>query len=273
MRFLRNLNAGEMISTTEQWTGPLKAVFLSIPELVALLPRVQEDHDALVAARAGSSAEVLLQSLSEQATGLDVRHDHLQRALHHGLLSAREAHLGLDPIDAELASQIDAAYDRLLPNGLEVVNASYESEAGNAVQMAKLAATELAPLLLQIPIAPGVSALDLVNAIGTVGSTLGTVEHSKSVAAAAAEQESVSPAEVRRRMRAWAQTLETVLNALARTKAPEAMVTSIRVPVLAAVEKARSRVLAQRNAAEKKKAVPAGGAPVETVPTQEPTQG
>jgi hypothetical protein len=99
------------------------------------------------------------------------------------------------------------------------------------------------------------------------------VEHSKSVAAAAAEQESVSPAEVRRRMRAWAQTVETVLNALARSKAPEAMVTSIRVPVHAAVEKARSRVLAQRNAAEKKKAVPAGGAPAETVPVQEPTQG
>ena len=260
MRFLRNLNAGEMIATTEQWTGPLKAVFLSIPELSALFPRVEEDHAALVAARAGSSAEVMHQSLSEQATGLDARHDHLQRALHHGLLSAREAHLGLDPSDAELASQIDAAYERLLPDGLEIVNASYESEAGNAVQMAKIAA-ELAPLLLQIPIAPGVSVLDLVKEIGTVGSTLGTVEHSKSVAAAAAEQESVSPAEVRRRMRAWAQTLETVLNALARSKAPEAMVTSIRVPVLAAVEKARSRVLAQRNAAGKKKNSPAVSAP------------
>ncbi|MFS8068124.1 MAG: hypothetical protein ACMG6S_17360 [Byssovorax sp.] len=42
-------------------------------------------------------------------------------------------------IDTELVSQIDGAYDRLLPNGLDVVNASYEAEAGNAAQMVKSA--------------------------------------------------------------------------------------------------------------------------------------
>ena len=266
MRFLRDLNAGEMISLSEQWTGPLKAVFLTIPELAALFPRVQEDHDALLAARSGSAAEAMLQALSAQATGLDVRHDHLQRALHHGLLSAREVCLGLEPVNPALAGQIDAAYERLLPNGLDVVNTSYEAEAGNAAQVVKLASAELAPLLMQIPIATGVSALDLVHAIGTVGAELGTLEHSKSVTAAAAEQEAVSPAEVRRRMRAWADTLETVLGALSRSKAPAVVVTSIRVPVLDAIEKARSRVLAQRNAARKKTPsvdnVPAESAPL-----------
>jgi len=108
---------------------------------------------------------------------LDVRHDHLQRALHHGLLSAREVCLGLEPVNPALAGQIDAAYYRLLPGGLDVINASYEAEAGNAAQLVKLADAELATLLLQIPIAPGVSALDLVHAIGTVGAELGTVEH------------------------------------------------------------------------------------------------
>ena len=246
-----------MISLSEQWTGPLKAVFLAIPELAALLPRVQEDHDALLAARAGSSAEAMLRTLSEQATGLDVRHDHLQRALHHGLLSAREAHLGLEGLDSALAVQISAAHHRLLPDGLEVNNASYEAEAGNAAQMVKLASTELGPLLMQLPIAPGVSAFDLVQAIGKVGAELGAVEHDKSVSAAAVAQETVAPAEVRRRMRAWADTLETVLGALSRSKAPAEVVTSIRVPVLDAIEKARTRVLAQRNAAEKKKTPPA----------------
>jgi len=261
MRFLRDLNAGEMIALSEQWTGPLKVVFLSIPELAALLPRVAEDHDALLAARAGSSAEAMLRTLSDRATGLDVRHDHLQRALHYGLLSAREVHLGLDALDATLAAQISAAHDRLLPTGLDVVNASYEAEAGNAAQMVKLATTELGPLLMKLPIAPGVSALDLVQAIGKVGAELGTVEHNKSVAAAAAEQEAISPAEVRRRMRAWADTLETALGALSRSKAPADVVTSIRVPVLDAIEKARTRVLAQRNTAEKKKAPPAAATP------------
>ena len=270
MRFLRDLNAGEMISLSEQWTGPLKAVFLTIPELAALLPRVQEDHDALLAARVGSAAEAMLQTLSAQATGLDARHDHLQRALHHGLLAAREAHLGLEPVNSALAGQIDAAHDRLLPDGLDVINASYEAESGNAAQLVKLADAELAPLLLQIPIAPGVSALDLVHAIGTVGAALGAVEHNKSVASAAAEQEAVSPAEVRRRMRAWADTLETVLGALSRSKAPAEVVTSIRVPVLDAIEKARTRVLAQRNAARKKipsvDSTPAANAPLTDPP-------
>jgi len=87
------------------------------------------------------------------------------------------------------------------------------------------------------------------------------VEHNKSVAAAAAEQEAISPAEVRRRMRAWADTLETALGALSRSKAPADVVTSIRVPVLDAIEKARTRVLAQRNTAEKKKAPPAAATP------------
>ena len=266
MRFLRDLNAGEMIALSEQWTGPLKVVFLSIPELAAFLPRIAEDHDALLAARTGSSAEAMLRTLSDRATGLDVRHDHLQRALHYGLLSAREAYLGLDALDATLAAQISAAHDRLLPTGLDVVNASYEAEAGNAAQMVKLATTELGPLLMQIPIAPGVSALDLVQSIGAVGAELGTVEHSKSVAADAAEQETISPAEVRRRMRAWADTLETALGALSRSKAPADVVTSIRVPVLDAIEKARTRVLAQRRAAEKKKVRPAPAAPVGNEP-------
>ncbi|MEO5729595.1 MAG: hypothetical protein ABI134_26745 [Byssovorax sp.] len=136
--------------------------------------------------------------------------------------------------------------------------------------MVKLADTELAPLLLQIPIAPGVSALDLVHSLGTLGAELGAVEHSKSVTAAAAEQEAVSPAEVRRRMRAWADTLETVLGALSRSKAPAAVVTSIRVPVLDAIEKARTRVLAQRNASKKKIPVvdnaPAANAPLPVPP-------
>lgn len=117
--------------------------------------------------------------------------------------------------------------------------------------MVKLASSELSPLLAQIPIAPGLSALDLVNAIGKVGAELGSVEHRKSVTHALAAQEVVSPAEVRRRMRTWADTLETVLGALARSKAPAEVVTSIRVPVLDAVEKARARVLAKRNASKK----------------------
>lgn len=252
MRFLHELTIGEMITITEQWTGDGKPVFVAIPELAPLLPRVQEDHDALVGARGGSSAETPLRALSEQADTLDTRHDHLQRALHFGMRSTREALLGQNPPNVALADAIDVALEKLQPRGLDIVKASYESEAGNAAQMVKLAETEFASVLAQVPILDGVSALDLVKQIGAIGTALGAVEQKKSVTAAAAAKEDVTPSEVRRRMRAWVDTVELVLGALTRTKVNEAHVVQIRKPVVDAAEKARERRLAKRNAAEKK---------------------
>ncbi|MDI1436769.1 hypothetical protein [Polyangium sorediatum] len=252
MRFLHELTIGEMITITEQWTGAGHPGFVAIPELAPFLPRVQEDHDALLGARAGSSAEVPLRSLSEQADTLDTRHDHLQRALHLGMRSAREALLGQVPPNIALADAIDVALEKLQPRGLDIVKASYESEAGNAAQMVRLAETELALVLAQVPILDGVSALDLVKQIGAVGSALGAVEQKKSVTAAAAAKEEITPSEVRRRMRAWVDTIELVLGALTRTKGSEAHVEQIRKPVVDAAEKARARRLAKRNAAGKK---------------------
>ncbi|HVK70832.1 MAG TPA: hypothetical protein VM694_40535 [Polyangium sp.] len=253
MQFLNDLNVGEMIAITEQWTGAVRPVFLGITELAPLLPRVEEDHGALVNARGGSSAETALRALSDQAETLDARHDHLQRALHFGLRAAKEALLGQDPPDVALAEAIDAAHEKLLPTGLEVVKASYESEAGNAVQMAQLAKKELSGVLEHVHVLPHVSALDLVFQIGTVGESLGAVEQKKSVTAVAAAKEEIPAAEVRRRMRAWVRTVELVLGALERTKAMEEHVEQIRKPVSDAAEKARMRRLAKRNPGGKKK--------------------
>jgi hypothetical protein len=176
-------------------------------------------------------------------------------------LSAREARLGLAPADQALANQIDVAYERLLPDQLDVINVSYEAEAGNASQMVQIADKELTGLLSAIPIVPGVSALDLVHEIGNVGAALGGVEQKRSVTAAAAEQEAVAPAEVRRRMRTCAATIEMVLSALGRTKAPADAVAQIRQPVIDAINKARARVLDKRNTAEKKKKAEGTGTP------------
>jgi hypothetical protein len=61
--------------------------------------------------------------------------------------------------------------------------------------------------------------------------------------------------------------LSTAISAPGRSKAPAEVVTSIRVPVLDAIEKARGRVLVQRHAA--KKAPPAEDAPAEAVPAED----
>lgn len=252
MRFLQNLTTGEMIAVTEQWTGPLKPVFISIAEITPFYGRIDEDHGALIDARRSGTAESLLRTLSEQADGLDTRHDHLQRALHFGMRSAREALLGLTPPNTALAMAIDDAYDALLPDGLEIINASYEGESGNAAQMVKLAQTKYAGVLEQVPLAGNISALDAIVEIGKVGATLGETEQKKSLAAAAVENETVTPAEVRKRMRAWATTVDLILGALDRSKANVELIQQIRQPIEDAVEKARARRLAKQNASAKK---------------------
>lgn len=257
MRYLQNLTPPEMIAVTEQWTGPLKSGFMTITEITPLYTRVEEDHLSLLDARNSGTAESLLRSLNEQADSLDTRHDHLQRALHFGLRSAKEALLGLTPANTTLAAAINDAQEALLPNGLEVVNATYEGEAGNAAQMVKLGQTKYADVLVKVPIAGNVTALDIVNEIGKVGAALGETEQKKSVAAAAAETEAVTPSEVRKRMRAWASTIELVLGALDRSKGDADVIRQLRRPVEDAVEKARTRRLAKQSAHSKKE--PEGG--------------
>lgn len=265
MRFLPYLTPAEMIAVTEQWTGPLKPAFLSIVEITPLYGRVVEDHEALIGARNSGAAESVLNALNDQADSLDSRHDHLQRALHFGLRSAREALLGQSPPNTALATAIADAHDALLPTGLEIVNASYEGESGNAAQMVKLAQNQYADVLSKVPIAGNMSALELVQEIGQVGAALGDVEQKKSVAAAAAENESITPSEIKRRMRAWAATIELVLGALTRAKADIKVIDQIRRPVEDAVEKARARRLAKQNATTKKE--PEGGSTAPVAPT------
>ncbi len=259
MRFSQNLTVPEMIAVTEQWTGPLNSLFIAIPEVAPFLSRVQEDHSALIDARQSGTAEVALRALNDSADALDERHDHLQRALYFGMRSAREAWLGIASPNLTKVIAIDAARDALFPNGLEVINASYEGEAGNAAQMLKLAQTEYAAILAEIPIMSGLSALDLIVEIGKVGAALGEVERNKSVAVATVENQTISALEVRNRKRAWATTVEIVLGALDRSKAAPDAIQQIRRPVEDAIEKARLRQRAKQNAAGKKPPEATGG--------------
>lgn len=245
-----------MIAVTEQWTGTLKPVFIAIPEVAPFYPRIEEDHVALIGARESGTAQAALRVLNGQADVLDTRHDHLQRALHFGMKSAREALLALAEPDVMLARAIEDASEALQPKGLEINNASYEGEAGNSVQMVQLAQTKYADVLSKVPMVHNLSALDIVAEIGKVGADLGGVERDKSLAVAAVEKEAMTPSAVRMRMRAWARTVELVLGALERSTVTPASIEKIRKPVEDAVEKARARRLAQQNAAEKKSSPP-----------------
>ncbi|MFT3764028.1 MAG: hypothetical protein QM820_00660 [Minicystis sp.] len=261
MLFIRYTTIHELLALLVQWTGNLKPTFVSIPEIAGLQGRVQEDHDALLTLDTGAASEAAFVALQEAATPIDASHDHLQRGLRFGLLSAVEI-LRAQPVpDEALAEKIENAIHRLQPQGLEINKATHEAEVGHAVVMVKTAADpEIAAVLHQVPVMLGLTAADVVTRIGEVGAQLGDVEQQKSLAAKAARESAVPPAEVRRRQQSAADTIEAVLQALARSKAAPADIDAIRQPVLDTVEKTRARRLAQRAAAKKKVAEDAAAA-------------
>jgi hypothetical protein len=248
---VRDLQIGEMINVSDHWLGPQKTKFLSIAEIAPLYGRVEAVHVALVAARDGDAGDTALRALGDKAEALDFRHDHLMRALHYLLLAGQHFQLGKDPADKERAADIERAQDTLYPNQLQGVLASYQAEAGNAAQLAKLASSDFKDLLPTLLLDKDTSALDLAHMISDVGRKLGQVEHQRAAAAAAAKKTDIPRAEVRRRMRDWAAVVEAVLANLAQSAAQPEAIEAIRQPVLAAAEKATARRRAKRAAKDK----------------------
>ncbi|MDI3284642.1 hypothetical protein [Polyangium sp. 15x6] len=246
-----------MISVSAHWLDPQhKPLFLSIPEVAPLIGRVETVHAGLVAARDGDSSASTLRALGDEAESLDDRHDHLSRALFYSMLAAQHYELGKHVPNEAKAEVIESAREALFPERLNIVSASYQAEAGNAAQIAKLAEGELAPVLGAIHVDKDTSAKDVAMQLGDTGKQLGAVENQKPQAAAEAQKNAIAPAEVRKRMRAWAKVAGTILANLDESVAPAAMVDAIRAPLLAAAEKATARRRAKR--AAKAKQAPEG---------------
>jgi len=246
---VRDLQIGEMISVSAHWLDPQhKAIFLSIPEVAPLLGRVEAVHAGLLLARDGDSSTSALRALGDEAEGLDEQHDHLARALFYSMLAAQHYALGKAVPDEARADAIENARGALFPERLNIVSASYQAEAGNAAQIAKLAEGELALLLGAIHVDMNTSAKDVALKLGETGQKLGAIENQKPQVAADAQKNAIAPAEVRKRMRAWAAVAETILANLEQSNAPAAAVDAMRAPLLAAAEKASARRRAKRAA-------------------------
>lgn len=250
---VRDLQIGEMISISTAWMGPQKTTFLAIPQIAPHFARVESVHQALVDARDGASADATLADLTAQAEVLDDRHDHLVRGLYYLFIAARSFELGRDGGNAAKADDIVRASRALFPAQLRAVQASYQAEAGNASQVESLATNEFATLLGGIHITKDKTALDIAHEIGAVGKSLGDVEHQRSLAAVQIKKDAVTPSEVRRRMREWAQVAEAILINLEIASAPAKDIDVLRQPLLDAVDKAitrRREKRAQREGAE-----------------------
>jgi hypothetical protein len=124
---LKHLMIEEMVALLSPWveSAQRKRLFLSIPEIAGLHPKVITAHEAVLAVRpskAGPSAR--MSALNEEVARVDERHDHLARAVCWGIDAHREHCLGEDPPERGRAATCDQVQPKLFPNGLTIIKAS-----------------------------------------------------------------------------------------------------------------------------------------------------
>ena len=244
---LKHLNAHEMIGLSGPWVGDAKrrTLFLSIPEIAPLHPKLVEIHAELVAAEPPSGAvSPAMQALLDEEKAVDDVHDPLARAVAAGLEADRAHALAAEPPDLARAKQAEAVTAELFPDGMSIVNAAYVAESGNTARVASRLAESpmLAPFLKSIPVrGKATTLLDTADRWVDVGAKLGKLERKREELEA---KEAVKPLDKRAvsaiRSR-WIRLANAVLTSLELSDAPTEAIETIRGPLRKAAERAGKR--------------------------------
>lgn len=177
---LRTLDLSEMLALSTGWLGPQRPALSAAPELAALLPRLDEAHQALLRVQSAAPATSgdQAQRLADEARDLDDRHDHVVRSLYFAVSAALSYHLSGESPDLVTVGRLEALRDMILPEGLATTQATYEAEAAMASRAAEAVASdpEAQRLLREIRLLPRVSGLDLLAQWADLGNRLGAVE-------------------------------------------------------------------------------------------------
>ncbi|MEM9493063.1 MAG: hypothetical protein AAGC55_28195, partial [Myxococcota bacterium] len=173
---LRFLPTREMVALTRTWVDPLHRdhqILASRPILAALLPEIAKIHHELVRIQPRSELLQLLDEVQDRQVTIDDRHDDLLRCVYHALRAIEYFYSG-----DEQAEQAGGLRERILPDGLKMVNASYRSEVGHSEMVAAgLGDTDRA-MLAQLGIGSH-SMLDVVSEWLTVSNQLGQLDHER----------------------------------------------------------------------------------------------
>jgi len=243
---LKHLNIDEMVALSAPWVEEpkRKALFLSIPEIAALHAKVTQVYTELLSARpASQEPSPELRKLLEQSAALDLRHDHLARAVSMGIDADRALCLGASPPDTARANQCDEVSAKLLPNGLAIVNASLLAEAGNSARVTELLQDEpaVAAFLKAIPVRGKATLLDVTQTWLDVGAELGKLERTREELEAKAATKPAGKAALASLRGRWIRLVSQVLSNLELSEAPAEAIETIRRPVLKASERAAKR--------------------------------
>jgi hypothetical protein len=127
---LKRLTAQEMIQLSKPWVtqgDPGRAALEKVPLLAALLPRVEEAHQAIFSVEV-ETEDPKAKALSEEEAELDGEHDGLVRGVYGTLTMLSEVSAQKD--------ELLRLRDLLLPEGLEHARKTYRGEAGHAALVA-----------------------------------------------------------------------------------------------------------------------------------------
>ncbi|WP_437729955.1 hypothetical protein [Sorangium sp. So ce1335] len=267
---LKHLNLDEMIALLSPWVEDPKQrkVFLSIPEVAPLHPRVVEAHEAVIAVQPSSrGTSSKMRALIAEGNEVDRCHDHLARAVSYGVDARRELCLAEAPADADGAARCDLVQKKLFPNGLSILNASPLAEAGNTTRIARLLEEEpeIAGVLRSIPARGKTTLLDVVKQWLTKGRELQAIERARTELEATETTTPVTKTTIQSARSQWFKVVSLVLSNLEMSRAPARDIEIIRGPVLRASGRAGKRYVsgkpevapAEEEAAEEEEVSPA----------------
>lgn len=236
---LRYLDPASMLALSSDWLGVKRPLLDQSPELAALLPRLDEAHQALLLAQKVTPAPGGEQAaqLAAQAQTLDDQHDHAVRALYFAVSAALSHRLASDAPDAEEVARLEALRDMILPDGLATTQASYEVEAAMAARAREAVASdpEAQKLLREIKLFPRVTGLDLLSRWADLGGRLGSVEFQRT-----SRPVDASGANPVRARNAWLSVVASMLSVLPVVRSEEARKATLD-PLNAACTKAAKR--------------------------------
>lgn len=243
---LKHLNVEEMVALFTPWVSnkKRKALFLSIPEIAALHPKVILAHGSVLAVRPTTTAKSpAVRAVVEEADKVDVQHDHLAKAITLGLESHREHCLAADPPEVTRAATCDEVNTKLFPDGMNIVNASLLAESGNTARVAHLLENEpaIGKFLKTIPAPDKTSLADTVGRWIAAGTKLEELEHKREEILAKEATTPVTKATLQQARSQWFRMASLILSNLAESDAPAEAVETIRGPLQRAADRAGKR--------------------------------
>lgn len=243
---LKHLNIEEMVALSAPWVKKTKrrTTFLSIPEIAPFHGKVVQAYHAVLAVQPSNKATPpALTANVKEATRVDKRHDHLARLITLRLEAEHEYSLTKEIPDTERAALCDEITNKLLPDGLSIVNASFLAESGNTARVAHLLTKEpgIGDFLKTIPVAQKLSLKDIVQQWIAAGTRLEKLEHDREEILAQNATEPVTKASIQAARSQWFKVISQVLSSLEFSDAPIKAIEAIRGPILRASERAGKR--------------------------------